>query len=203
MMFRIISVLALVISIVWIIKVLKQLDLSISEALKIYFDELKTTPDLFKKNDLRANGSTKRVFTVITLLLFDLLFLTGFFPVIFFGIHLSGILLLLHVAVAPLFAVSLMILLVISAESNKFNESEIQFEKGLEVSKSGISKILFWLLAIVSLPLMLSIVLGMYPIFGTEGQANLLELHRYSVLLFSILVFLQIGFILRIQKENK
>jgi hypothetical protein len=39
---------------------------------------------------------------------------------------------------------------------------------------------------VLSLPMILSAVLGTFPWFGTDGQRILLEIHRYSTLLLSL-----------------
>ena len=49
-------------------------------------------------------------------------------------------------------------------------------------------KISFWLIVLVSLPVILSILLTMYPLFGTHGQEVLLYLHEYSALILVLVV---------------
>jgi succinate dehydrogenase hydrophobic anchor subunit len=43
------------------------------------------------------------------------------------------------------------------------------------IVKSG-----FWLVLLCALPLLLAIILGLFPWFGTEGQEYLRQLHGYS-----------------------
>jgi len=63
----------------------------------------------------------------------------------------------------------------------------------------------FWIILWLSLPLLLSIILGLFPFFGTEGEALLIRLHGYSGLLFLIAalaeVYLIIAYITA-RKEN-
>jgi len=42
----------------------------------------------------------------------------------------------------------------------------------------------------LALPVILSIVLSMFPLFGTDGQEFLLQLHRYSALLFALVAIM-------------
>jgi hypothetical protein len=56
-----------------------------------------------------------------------LLALTGFLPVLFLGGHLSGALLIIHVTVAPLFALCLSALALLWAHRLRFDEADWHF----------------------------------------------------------------------------
>ena len=58
-------------------------------------------------------------------------------------------------------------------------------------------KITFWLLVVLALPLILSMVSSMFPLFGTHWQELLLELHRYSALLFALVAIVHIYLVIR------
>jgi len=127
------------------------------------------------------------------------MFFTSFSTVLFNGKHLSDFFLLLHVAFAPLFSIIIAITIVLYAHHNRFNENDfakLKKNNTFSLNRDGYKKLLFWLLAITSTFVMLPITLSMFPLFGTEGQIVLLEIHKYSVLVFSILVILQSGLIL-------
>ena len=62
----------------------------------------------------------KKVIYLVTTLCVLILGLTGFIPVIFFGQHLSGVLLILHVSVAPVFAICMALIALFWAHQNQF-----------------------------------------------------------------------------------
>ena len=47
-------------------------------------------------------------------------------------------------------------------------------------------KVGFWMVLLLSLPLMLTVILGLFPLFGTDGESLLIRLHGYSALLLLI-----------------
>jgi len=51
-----------------------------------------------------------------------------------------------------------------------------------------LQRICFWLIVVLALPVILSIVLSMFALFGTKGQEFLLDTHRYSALLLALIV---------------
>lgn len=134
------------------------------------------------------------LFYLLTLAVFLVLAITGFIPVVFWGGHLTGVLLLVHVTAAPIFALSLAILSLLWAHRQRFSEEnwgtvkELSARKPVEadrVEELG-RKICFWLILVFAIPLILSIVLGVFPIFGTDGQESLVLLHGISALLLTI-----------------
>jgi hypothetical protein len=140
----------------------------------------------------------RKLFYSLTAALFFVLAVTGFIPVIF-GIHLTGVLLIIHVTVAPFFVLSLMFTILLWAHHKQFDIRDFEYVFGnnptnrLGVQKNLLwQKVGFWSFLVFSIPAILSIILGMYPLFGTDGQENLLDVHRYSVL---ILMFIS-GFYL-------
>ncbi|VAX29608.1 hypothetical protein MNBD_IGNAVI01-1747 [hydrothermal vent metagenome] len=202
-MFRILSIVAFVLSFVWIFRYLKQNETSLKEISNNYFGALKNSfsdPKSLKSKNFSEKLKSLRVFIYLfTLLELFIMMFTGFVPLLFTGSDLTGILLLIHVTVAPLIAITFALLVVLFAQSNSFDENDI----AVKVNENGNNKtvlkitaylkINFWLISLLSLPAMVSIILSMFPLFGTEGQVNLLEIHRYSVLIISILVIFHIG----------
>lgn len=130
-----------------------------------------------------------------------LLAITGFIPILLFGDHVSGFLLVIHVTAAPLFALSLSALTLFWAHRMSFREADWHTLKALvrrvgrgperhdpvgpdrEALVSFALKAGFWMILTLSLPLMLTIIFGLFPLFGTEGEALLIRLHGYSALL--------------------
>ena len=137
---------------------------------------------------------------VVAVFSFVVLAVTGFYPVLVLGEHISGYLVMVHATFAPVFAVCLAVLAVLWASHCRFTQGDwpwfdriVQrvtlagsgagksFRKG-----SGLGqKITFWLIVFLALPLALSIVLSMFPLFGTHGQELLLGTHRGIALIFA------------------
>ena len=91
--------------------------------------------------------------------------LTGFGPGLM-GSHLQGYTLMLHVSCAPIFLQAMAFLAVTWAGDNDLSVA------------IGLRAICFWIILILALPLTLSIVLSMLPLFGSHGQEVLYGLHR-------------------------
>ena len=136
----------------------------------------------------------RRIVTIVSAGLFLILALTGFLPVVFLGIHLSGVLLVIHVTVAPLFAISLSALALLWAHRLRFDESDWQIalstgrweSRRKEALVRFALKVGFWLVLLLSLPLLLTVILSLFPLFGTGGETLLIRLHGYSALLLMI-----------------
>lgn len=202
-MFRVLSIIVFVSLIYWVIRYLRKNDLKIINIYKQFIDLLQDSWQNLKqfrtKNISENIISLRNLLFLVTLIEFDIMVITGFAPLILTGGNLTGILLLIHVAFAPLIALSFAVLVVLFAHSNRFESSDIKIsednegKKRIHFKNDAFLKISFWLIALFSLPAMISIILGMFPIYGTEGQVVLLEIHKYSVLIISILVILQIG----------
>jgi cytochrome b subunit of formate dehydrogenase len=144
-----------------------------------------------EKKGLDTGTTAARIRSIVyasTLLCFLLLAVTGFVPILFVGDHLTGILLVIHVTVAPFFALSLSALGLLWAHALRFDGEEWRILH--DIGKAGIgeetirfaSKMAFWLTLLLSLPLMLTVILELFPLFGTEGEEFLIRLHGYSAL---------------------
>jgi hypothetical protein len=140
------------------------------------------------------------IFYQITIILFLLLAVSGFLPVIILGGHLTGVPLIIHVTIAPFFCIFLALSVLFWVHFQRFFLEDLNYLKTLKRGKTkllpdrtGISfwqKINFWMFAVFSLPAILSIILSMYPLFGTAGQDVLIQVHQYStLLLFIVAVF--------------
>lgn len=211
-MFRIISLLGFMLVIGWIIKDLRSRPEE-SEKLKEWFNQKpKAYIGSLNFKDLISNiYGLKNIIFLLTLFCFAVLALTAFIPRIVFGQAPGGVLLMLHVAVAPVFALCIALLVLMWAHQYRLFASDVQrfwrYVLGKNRSENDgpvfdvLPKIYFWLFALLAVVLMSSIVLSMFPLFGMEGQDFLLQWHRYSALLFSLVVFGQIYLMLR--KETK
>ncbi len=124
-----------------------------------------------------------------------LLTLTGFMPYFITGGPISGFLLILHVSLSPVFAISMTLISLLWAHEQIFNTSDQQWlynsifgkrDKDAISHYQPVLKVCFWLLVFLTPFIMGSIILSMYTIFGTGGQESLLTLHFSSALLFLI-----------------
>ena len=145
----------------------------------------------------------KKLVYLLALLCFVVLAITGFYPVLVLGEHISGYFLMLHATAAPVFAGCLAVLALSWAQQCRFSRTDWQGVKNLITRRlaSAVSlpegvglgqKIAFWLIVLLALPLILSIVLSMFPLFGTAGQHFLLDTHRYGALLFALVAIIHI-----------
>ena len=156
-----------------------------------------TTPATAKVNlrPIRLDLRTFKTLVYLTAILsVVVLILTGFYAVIVTGATLTGYLLMLHVTAAPVFAASLAVAALCLAQSNSFATCS--------AFPTLRSKILFWLMLALSLPVILSSVLSMFSFFGTNGQAILYCLHRYSTILFTNVAIWYVYLAACSRKEN-
>jgi hypothetical protein len=145
-------------------------------------------------------GLLKRLALAVAMVCFVILLVTGFLPLLL-GQHLTGYVLMLHVSCAPVLVVCVAFLGVTWAYPHIFtaeNGYVLLRVLGISPSSSGraagdlglMSKCCFWLLLLLSLPLTMSMILSMFPLFGTTGQVFLVHVHRYSALGFSLVVMI-------------
>ena len=149
-----------------------------------------------------------------SVLLFFIMASSGFLPFIFMSTSLSGLALIIHITAAPLFCLSYAIFIVLSAFQYMYDEDDyIYIFKRKMLRKSGdikpvqslfLLKSTFWISAAISLPVIGSIILSLYPIFSTSEMDILLIIHKYSVLIFTISFVIQVYYsiILRMQEKN-
>jgi len=152
---------------------------------------------LFLEQRLSLLGKSKKLLYLLAVVCFLVLGVAGFYPALVLGEELSGYLLMIHVTAGGVFAVCLAILALTSAHHYRFNENdwpwlgslvrrEARTNKFIPDNSELLRKAAFWLLVIAALPLMLSVVLSMFPIFGTAGQYFLADTHRYATLVFAL-----------------
>jgi len=169
----------------------------------------------------RKRKSTKKLSPVgilrilvylLALLCFVVLAVTGFYPTLVLGEHISGYLVMVHATFAPIFAVCLAVLAVMWAGRCRFVYSDWPwFERFVQrvtsvkssseeapSKSSGLGqKMAFWLIILLALPLILSIVLSMFPLFGTHWQELLLSMHRYTALVFALVAIVHTYLVIR------
>ena len=129
----------------------------------------------------------------LAIVLFTTLALSGFLPLLV-GKHLSGVLLVLHVTAAPVFALLLAAWAVLQAHRHRFVAGDAAILRSLVQARNfraffgsqTAAKLFFWLALVMALPLIFSILLRMLPLFGTAGQEALLQWHRFSAFFFAL-----------------
>jgi cytochrome b subunit of formate dehydrogenase len=155
---------------------------------------------LFVEQKWSLVGVLRKLVFLLALLCFAVLVVTGFTPMIFCGKSITGWWLMIHATAAPIFAACVAALAVLWADKNRLDKNywpwlnralqrqpksttpPEKYELGLKVS--------FWVILVLSLPMILSAILGAFPLFGTCWQGILLQLHRYSTLLLSLFVII-------------
>ncbi len=141
-----------------------------------------------------------------TILSFIILAVSGFLPVLVTGQQLGGILLIIHVTIAPVFILSITISVLLMVHNMRFNYQDWETFNNRSVKTWDdaktilFSKINFWIAFIMVLSAILAIILMMFPFFGTYGQEQLLGIHRYSTLILFLLFQHQIYIIAK--KQN-
>jgi cytochrome b subunit of formate dehydrogenase len=157
-------------------------------------------------------GKLRILVYLAVLFCFVVLAITGFYPTLVLGEHITGYLIMIHATFAPVFAVCLAVLAVMWAKRWSFSSGDWPwFERivrwatltnnsGDNVPRKSCDlgrKVSFWLIVFLTLPLILSIVLSMFPLLGTHWQEILLSMHRYTALVFAMVVILHTYFIIR------
>ena len=171
---------------------------------------------LFLEQKLSLLGVFKKLVYLLALLCFCVLAVNGFFTAVVLGRSISGYWIMLQTTAGAVFAVCVAVLAVMWARRHRFNESDWPWLqhilkrivwhghpgrvsmgwKPMPLPELG-QKITFWLLVVLALPLILSMVSSMFPLFGTHWQELLLELHRYSALLFALVAIVHIYLVIR------
>ena len=162
-------------------------------------------------------GALKKLCYIVAVVCFILLGLTGFWPVMVHGEHISGWPMILHATLAPIFAICLAILAITWAGQNRFAQGDCPWLQRLlrRVTRLALPaqdgpcrcaatsmKITFWAIMILALPLILSIVLSMLPLFGTHWQELALATHGWTALVFAVAVLIHTYLAIRIRLES-
>lgn len=204
-MYQFILILSLIAATAWIFWLVKKGRLDKNSSKQVMTESYDSFLKRFHFKEKKYATKFRMLSYQLTLLFIILLVLTGFLPVILTGGHLSGLPLILHVTIAPLFCISLAVfalfwahaLRFVAADRNLFkNKSFSMIFLDADLSDSW-QRVVFWLFLVFAVPAILSIVLSMYPVLGPDGQEILLQLHRYTTLFIFVLTLIHITGILR------
>ncbi len=150
-------------------------------------------------------GALKKLCYLLTVVCFVVLGFTGFYPLLARGGHISGYLMMIHATFAPIFAICLAILGLTWASGFRFEKTDCPWVQRLlrRVTRMQVSvpegackwsltvqKGAFWAVVVLSLPLILSILLSMFPLVGTHWQEILLAAHRWTAVVFAVAVII-------------
>lgn len=171
---------------------------------------------LLLEQKLSPVGVLRKLVYLLALLCFFILAITSFYPVLVLKEPIHGYWLISHATFAPVFAICLAVLAVMWAANCCFNKNDwpwVQRVLGRALPLGGarreaannsvvnklLRKICFWLIILLALPLILSIILSMFSLFGTYWQELLLNIHRYTALVFAIVAIVHTYLIIRTQ----
>ncbi len=150
-------------------------------------------------------GARKSAY-LASFILADILAVTGFVQVIIDGAAPSGVLLLVHMIAAPLFALTLAAASLLWSHDQQVREADLPL-LGQAVrtgtiygaaTLAAVGRTLYWLILVLALPLLLSIILSLFPFFGTDGETCLIAVHGYSALALVVAALLH-GYICILQ----
>jgi cytochrome b subunit of formate dehydrogenase len=172
---------------------------------------------LLLEQKLSVVGVLKKLIYLLALLCFAILVITGFYQRLILDEPISGYLMIVHATFAPIFAICLAALAVSWASSHSFNKSDwpwlrdllrrvislkIPVSESIEPSSQLFEKTGFWLIVFLALPLILSIIVSMFSIFGTAGQNFLLAAHRWTALVFAVVAIIHTYLVIRGQLKR-
>jgi cytochrome b subunit of formate dehydrogenase len=159
---------------------------------------------MFTGSVLNFIGILKRLAYIAGLFCFMILCVTGFWSMLS-GKTLGSYWLMIHVACAPIFAVSAAFLAVTYAGNSAFTPENWQQLTSSGFSAGGFASIVrkccFWIMVILLLPLILSIVLCMFPIFGTDVQVLMAYVHSISAIIFAVVCIIHTSLVLSGSKD--
>jgi hypothetical protein len=133
----------------------------------------------------------KKLVVGFGLLSFLTLAVTGFLPYFFFGGRVSGYWLMIHVTAGGFFSACAAGWAVLYAERNLFG------------TRGTAAKLCFWIIVILSLLVILSAILNMFKLFGTDWQKILLQTHLYGTIVLSLFVIAYLYLSATRKKEQK
>ena len=162
---------------------------------------------LLLEQKLNLVGKLRKLVYLLALLAFVVLVLNGFYPSLILGKSISGYWIMLQTTAGGVFTVCIAILAVMWAHNCRLDKNYWPWLTRLLHHQPAdttapqkyelCQKICFWLIIFLALPLILSIILSMFPLFGTHGQKCLLRLHRYSALSLALIAIIHTYLLIR------
>jgi hypothetical protein len=117
---------------------------------------------------------------------------------------------MLHVGLAPVFVICAGVIAVAWGHQCHLNKDDRRSLANLLCLKKTASadtadlgwKLTFWLAIFLVVPVSLSMVLSMFPIFGTHGQEWLMSLHQYTSLALTLVTMIHVHLVIRRQAQR-
>jgi len=167
---------------------------------------------LLLEQKLSFIGVVRKLLYLLALLCFVVLVITGFYRPLVLGEAISGYWMVVHATFAPVFAVCLAVLAVMWAHNCRFDKNYLPWLTKLLRHETVnlptaqkyelLRKVCFWLIIFLALPLISSVILSMFTFFGTAIQKFLLQLHRYTALVFVLVAIIYTYLIIRMRMEQ-
>lgn len=163
-------------------------------------------------------GALKKLCYLVAMVCFVVLAITGFYPTLVRGTNISGFLMYIHATFAPVFALCLAILAITWASSHRFVASDCPWllrllrrvtRLRLPADDRGwccslvVYKLTFWAILFLALPLILSIVVSMFHLLGTDWQHITMTTHRWTSLVFAIVVIIHTYLAIRLRMSAR
>jgi cytochrome b subunit of formate dehydrogenase len=163
-------------------------------------------------------GVLKKLVYLLAVACFLVLSVTGFYPLLVRGEHISGYFMMIHATFAPIFALCLAILALTWAAQYSFTMQDCPWVSRLLRRTTRLHvpaedrpgqwsllayKAAFWLLLSLSLPLILSIVVSMFPLLGTDWQNTTLVVHRWTGLIFVLVAIIHTYLAIRLRTARR
>lgn len=208
MIFRVVSILLISALLVYLYRMLKHHKItpkSVWQFCKVDFKENLIIS--LRNKSVSFSQKMKSAIVHLCAALFIILFITAFLPILF-GYHMSGLFMLIHTSAALLASICLIAFVFLFSNSNQLSLEELRkladdYKQKNTLDSQVMLKVLYWLIIALILPAMLSIILMLYPLFGTDGLEFLADVHRWSVLLLTIcVIFVQYYRVLEKHIEN-
>jgi hypothetical protein len=141
--------------------------------------------------DNRFVGLIKALVVVFGMLSAAVLIITGFASRLIFGTVIDGYLLMLHAMAAPVFMACVAASAVLWASEAKLSLTDFGAagEKPVVCLRKRVG---FWVILVLTVPLILSLMLCMLHIFGTHMQEILAGVHRWSALPLAMVIIFEI-----------
>ncbi len=131
-------------------------------------------------------------FFIVITLLFLTVFVTGFFMPLVHSDHITGFWMLIHIPASAFFTAMFILLILLTANNNTLRINQIPILKKLSTSQcrkaesNFLVRICFWAMTAIFIPLIFSIILSMFKIFGTKWQLLFRDIHKYSAVAFTV-----------------
>jgi hypothetical protein len=160
---------------------------------------------LFLPQRLNWPGRFLKLAFLLGLLSFLVMLVTGFGPLLL-GTRLQGWLLMIHATFAPVLIACAAVIAILGAGRFRFLKKDTQAamicrkNRCCWLTDSGIgAKAGFWVLLFLSLPLTLTMVLSMLPLFGEDWQNFMFHAHRYIALVFTLTAVMELYMLARME----